>query len=192
MVSSGNDAIDTNSAMYLNGGQVYACGLSNPEGAFDIDNNKFEVNGGIMIGLGSVNAQPTGGSQNTLIIAPTTDDTLKNLEIKDEDGNTVFTYEFADYNVAVKTEKTGEAGDGVSENIDEAGNTNRAFRGGMNGGTPNVFISSDALVSGETYEVFVNGTSQGTVTINSVTTTLGNVATMGGFGGGQKEQWFTK
>lgn len=64
--SSGNDAIDSNGTMNLNGGIVVASGTSNPEGAFDCDNNAFSITGGVIIGTGGSSSTPTSTTQKYL------------------------------------------------------------------------------------------------------------------------------
>lgn len=66
--ASNNDAIDSNSAsssngIVVNGGIIVATSTSSPEEAFDCDNAKFILNGGVLIGTGG--SQGGGGGTST-------------------------------------------------------------------------------------------------------------------------------
>lgn len=60
--SRGNDAIDSNGTMYMNGGLLVAVGQMAPEGAFDCDQNTFAVTGGTLIGVGGHHSTPTSSA----------------------------------------------------------------------------------------------------------------------------------
>ena len=66
-ISSTNDGIDSNGSLIISGGQVVSSGTRAPEMAFDTDNTPFELNGGIVIGLGSSLISPTAYTQNVLL-----------------------------------------------------------------------------------------------------------------------------
>ncbi|MDE5757365.1 MAG: carbohydrate-binding domain-containing protein, partial [Allobaculum sp.] len=67
IVSAQNDGIDSNGALTIEGGTVYATGLNNPEGAFDVDNTAFTIKGGTVVGLSASATKPTEVAQNTIM-----------------------------------------------------------------------------------------------------------------------------
>ena len=60
--SRGNDAIDSNGTMYMNGGLLVAVGQMAPEGGFDCDQNTFAITGGTLIGIGGHHSTPTSSA----------------------------------------------------------------------------------------------------------------------------------
>ena len=58
----GNDAIDSNGTITINGGQVLSCGATSPEEGFDCDQNTFLINGGVLVGLGGSTSTPSSSS----------------------------------------------------------------------------------------------------------------------------------
>ena len=60
--SRGNDAIDSNGTMYMNGGLLVAVGQMAPEGAFDCDQNTFAITGGTLIGVGGHHSTPSSSA----------------------------------------------------------------------------------------------------------------------------------
>ena len=60
--ASGNDAIDSNGTITINGGQVLSCGATSPEEGFDCDQNTFLINGGVLVGLGGSTSTPSSSS----------------------------------------------------------------------------------------------------------------------------------
>lgn len=89
IVSSQNDGIDSNGTLTIDGGTVYATGLKTPEGAFDVDNTPFIINGGTIVGLSATATKPTDAAQNTIMINVT--QAFSKLELK-QGGKTVLTY----------------------------------------------------------------------------------------------------
>lgn len=70
--SSGNDAIDSNGNLYINGGIVVALTATTPECAFDCDQNTFAITGGLIAGIGTNNySVPTASacSQSTIVLS---------------------------------------------------------------------------------------------------------------------------
>lgn len=60
--STGNDAIDSNGDMAINGGLIVASGTTAPEEGFDCDQNNFAIRGGVMAGTGGASSSPTAAS----------------------------------------------------------------------------------------------------------------------------------
>ncbi|MDD4394884.1 MAG: hypothetical protein PHQ33_03245, partial [Bacteroidales bacterium] len=65
--SSGNDGIDCNGQMYINGGLSISAGSAAPEEGFDCDQNTFQISGGIIVGTGGATSNPTSGSTQKAI-----------------------------------------------------------------------------------------------------------------------------
>lgn len=66
--STNNDAIDSNGTLTISGGNVIASGTIAPEDGFDCDQNTFNINGGVVIGLGGGTSLPsTTSTQPSLI-----------------------------------------------------------------------------------------------------------------------------
>lgn len=82
--SSRNDAIDANgpSGITINDGEVWGYGVSVPECAFDSDMNPFNINGGTVVGFGSVNfTTPSDNSVQNVIVLGTSGYSGKTLEV---------------------------------------------------------------------------------------------------------------
>lgn len=60
--STGNDAIDSNGPMAINGGTIVASGTTAPEEGFDCDQNTFAIRGGTLVGTGGASSTPTSSS----------------------------------------------------------------------------------------------------------------------------------
>jgi hypothetical protein len=60
--STGNDAIDSNGTLGINGGTIIASGTTAPEEGFDCDQNNFAIRGGTMVGTGGASSSPTAAS----------------------------------------------------------------------------------------------------------------------------------
>jgi hypothetical protein len=96
VVSSANDAIDSNGYMTITGGVIVAHGTVVPEGAFDCDQNTFTVTGGLFIGLAGDTSNPTASvsTQNSVILRHLNATGL--LVIKDSSGNVAFASQIPD------------------------------------------------------------------------------------------------
>ena len=66
--------------------------LLSPEEGFDCDNNKFVINGGIMIGTGGATSNPTSATQPYSAVSSVTVTSGKYLSVKDSSGNVLFSY----------------------------------------------------------------------------------------------------
>lgn len=60
--SMGNDAIDSNGTLDINGGLIIASGTTSPEEGFDCDQSRFTITGGILIGTGGASSSPTANT----------------------------------------------------------------------------------------------------------------------------------
>ncbi len=92
--STGNDGIDSNGTLTVNGGFTIAIGTSSPEGGIDCDENTFTITGGILLGIGGDTSTPTSSvcTQPSLIYSGSISGDLL-LHISSSDGEGVLTYE---------------------------------------------------------------------------------------------------
>jgi hypothetical protein len=92
VLSSANDAIDSNGTLTIAGGIIVAIGTGGPEGPFDCDMNTFAVTGGTLIGLGGMTSGPTAAScaQNVLIAGGYAKGSV--FAIKDNAGATILSW----------------------------------------------------------------------------------------------------
>jgi hypothetical protein len=86
--SSGNDAIDSNGTMSINGGLIIASGTTAPEEGFDCDQNTFSITGGIMVGTGGASSTPTAANCTQRAVLYTTNGTAGTIiQVKSSAGN---------------------------------------------------------------------------------------------------------
>ena len=90
--ATNNDGIDSNGTITVNGGIALSSGSSAPEEGFDCDQNKFVINGGIMIGTGGATSNPTSATQPYSAVSSVTVTSGKYLSVKDSSGNVLFSY----------------------------------------------------------------------------------------------------
>lgn len=89
IVSSGNDAIDSNGDLNLEGGTIYATALSPAEGAFDTDNTPFVISAGTIAAISNTASLPTQCDQNTVLI--TAPKAFSKVELR-QDGKTLLSW----------------------------------------------------------------------------------------------------
>ena len=178
--SRGNDAIDSNGTITINGGLIVAAGQQAPEGSFDCDNNTFKITGGTVVGIGGHLSNPTASActQRSLVYSGITNGTA--LQIVDSNGNALLTYQ-------VPTYSGGPGGGGP---------------GGPGGGGPGggegltlLFTSADlqegnitvkqggTISGGEEFYGYYTGASYSGETTSQDVTISGMVTTFGGGGG---------
>ncbi len=95
--SRGNDAIDSNGTMYMNGGLLVAVGQMAPEGAFDCDQNTFAITGGTLIGVGGHHSTPSSSActQRVLVYNGITNGTA--VRIVNENNEDLMTFQMPTY-----------------------------------------------------------------------------------------------
>lgn len=86
--ASGNDCIDSNGKLLIEGGNIQATALTIPECPFDTDDDTFKISGGTIVGVGATVTKPTDADQNTILAAV---DSFTKLELK-QDGKTLISY----------------------------------------------------------------------------------------------------
>lgn len=89
--SMGNDGIDCNGTMQLNGGTVVSSGTTAPEEGFDCDMNTFAVTGGTLVGTGGGSSTPTAASctQRSVLYTTTTAASGTIIQVKSASTNIV-------------------------------------------------------------------------------------------------------
>lgn len=95
--SRGNDAIDSNGTLTVNGGLLVAVGQTAPEGAFDCDQNTFKITGGTIIGVGGHHSTPTSSvcTQRALVYNGITNGTA--VRIVNENNEDLMTFQMPTY-----------------------------------------------------------------------------------------------
>lgn len=135
--STGNDAIDSNGPMAINGGTIVASGTTAPEEGFDCDQNTFAIRGGTLVGTGGASSTPTAASctQRSVLYGSTgTSGTV--VQVKSAGGNAL----------VYKVPRTYSGGGG-----------------GPGGGTASMtmLFSVPGLTNGVTYSIVTGGTATG-------------------------------
>lgn len=90
--ASNNDGIDSNGTITVNGGIALSSGSNAPEEGFDCDQNKFVINGGIMVGTGGATSNPTSAAQPFASVTSVTVSQGKYLTVKNSSGKVLFSY----------------------------------------------------------------------------------------------------
>ena len=90
--ATNNDGIDSNGTITINGGIALSSGTSSPEEGFDCDQNKFVINGGVMVGTGGATSNPTSATQPYSTVTSVSVTSGKYLSVKDSSGNVLFSY----------------------------------------------------------------------------------------------------
>ena len=90
--ATNNDGIDSNGTITVNGGITVSSGSSSPEEGFDCDQNKFVINGGVLIGTGGATSNPTSATQPYSTVTSVSVTSGKYLSVKDSSGMVLFSY----------------------------------------------------------------------------------------------------
>ena len=172
----GNDAIDSNGTITINGGFIIAAGTTAPEGSFDCDQNTFSINGGIVVGIGGHISNPTASACTQRVLVYNGIENGTALQIVDEAGNDLLTFQVPTYSGGGGGPGGGGPGGGgpgggglallfTSPDIQQ-GTITVKQGGSISGGEEFHGYYEDATYSG--------GTTSQNVTISGMVTTYGN------------------
>ena len=90
--ATNNDGIDSNGTITINGGVALSSGSSSPEEGFDCDQNKFVINGGVLIGTGGATSNPTSATQPYSTVTSVSVTSGKYIAVKNSEGTVFFSY----------------------------------------------------------------------------------------------------
>ncbi len=169
--SSGNDGIDSNGTLTIAGGLVVSSGTNSPEEGFDCDNNTFKITGGTAVGVGGASSMPTSNvcTQRVVLWGTSGFTNGQLVYVKSSDGAEVLTFKIPR---AYSSSMTL-----VFTSASLANGSYTIYKGGSVSGVSDFHgLYSGASSSG--------GTSAAIFTISSMVTTVGNVNTGPGGGGG--------
>lgn len=94
VISSENDALDSNGSFVVNGGEIYAIGSGDPETAFDCDMYPLIFNGGTIFGCGGSNTTtPSSESKSNVIMYYKSVAKGSTVIFSDKSGNVLGSYE---------------------------------------------------------------------------------------------------
>ncbi len=169
--SSGNDGVDSNGTLTIAGGLIVSSGTNSPEEGFDCDNNTFKITGGTAVGVGGSTSSPTSSvcTQRVVLWGTSGFTSGQLVYVKSSDGAEVLTFKIPrTYSSTMTLVFTSSSLVNGSYTIYKGGSASDGsdFHG----------LYSGANSSG--------GTSATTFTISSMVTTVGNVNTGPGGGGG--------
>lgn len=88
--ATNNDGIDSNGTITINGGIALSSGTSSPEEGFDCDQNKFVINGGVMVGTGGATSNPTSATQPYSSVTSVSVTSGKYIAVKNSEGTVLF------------------------------------------------------------------------------------------------------
>jgi len=167
--STTNDAIDSNGTMTFNGGTIIGSGASQPEDAFDCDNNTFLINGGTIVGMGGGTTSPsTSGKQPTILYGGSgSQNTLVSLSASD--GSLILAWTLPRTLQSMTLFIS-------SPSISSGSSYTLASGGTISGGTAFHGLYTSGTLSG--------ASTLQSVSVSSMVTTVGNVSTGMGGGGG--------
>ncbi|NDV46755.1 carbohydrate-binding domain-containing protein [Paludibacter sp. 221] len=170
--SSANDAIDSNGTLTIAGGVVVACGATQPEAAFDCDQNRFSITGGTIVGIGGDTSTPTSSycSQPSLVYKTST--SINTIAINNSStGANVLVFEFPrTYSSMTMLFSSPSL------------QTSTAYSILINGTITSTESAFHGLYANATY---TNGTSANTFTTGSSSGSVTSVGTNGIGGGGR-------
>ena len=99
-ISSTNDAIDSNGLLQINDGIIYAIGVTTPEAAFDCDNEKIVINGGTLLGLGTMNSEVSSDSQKSISISLNNEENIETVKVINSNNDIIFECTLDEYTSA--------------------------------------------------------------------------------------------
>lgn len=149
VVATNNDGLDSNGNLYLNGGYVRAFGASAPECGIDANEESgYTVifKGGTMIAVGGGNSTPSN-SETTQPFISGSGQAAARTEISLKNGDTVL----ATFTVPANYKSSGSQGGGSGPGGRPGG------PGGMGGSS--ILITCEGLTSGSSYTLVNNGSS---------------------------------
>ena len=174
--SRGNDAIDSNGTMYMNGGLLIAIGQMAPEGGFDCDQNTFAITGGTLIGIGGHHSTPTSSActQRALVYNGITNGTA--VRIVNENNEDLMTFQMPTY--------SGNGGGGGGWPPGGGGDSISLLFSSANLQQGTITVKQGGTISGgeEFHGYFIGAEYTGSTTDQNVTIS-GMVTTYGGGGG---------
>ncbi len=142
-MATGNDAIDSNGTLKINGGMIFVSGANTPESGFDCDkSSNFTLTGGVLIGIGGANTTPSTSltTQGTIIYSGSVS-TNQLFTITDTNGNQILSF--------VNPRTSSSSG---------GGNRPGGGPGGQGGGGTSILISAPELIKGNSYNIYTDGT----------------------------------
>ena len=152
-MATGNDAIDSNGTLIINGGTIFVSGANAPEGGFDCDmSSNFTITGGILIGIGGSNTTPsTNNTKQATLIYSATLNTNQLFTITDSNGNHIISFENP------RTASSGGGSTPPGGGGRPGGGGGRPGDSGGAGGT-SILISTPEFVKGNSYKIYTDGT----------------------------------
>lgn len=180
----GNDAIDSNGTITINGGLIVAAGTTAPEGSFDCDQNTFSINGGFVVGIGGHISNPTSSACTQRVLVYNGIENGTAVQIVDSEGNDLLTFQ-------VPTYSGGPGGGGPGGGGPGGGGPGGGGPGG-GGGLALLFTSAEleqgnitvkqggSISGGEEFHGYYIGatysgeTTSQDITISGMVTTYGN------------------
>ena len=165
VIATSNDGLDSNGNLYINGGVIMAFGATSPECGLDANEEEgytVVFKGGYILAVGGRNSVPSSSSGSTQPYVSVSGSVTGGSNISVGTGtNNYYTFTVPeDY-----TTSSGGNGPG-------GGNGGWGPGGGMGGSSLNIMISTPELVSGQSYTV-KNGTSSSTATARTTGSSSG-------------------
>ncbi len=159
VVASNNDGLDSNGNMYINGGYIMAFGTKEPECGIDANEEggySVYFKGGTLLAVGGGNSVPSSSESTQPYVSGTMSVTASS-EISLKSGNTVL----ATFTVPSTYSSSGNGGFGTRAWGGPGGGGNAGPGGGSSSGS--VLISCAGLTSGSSYTI-TSGSSTSSVT----------------------------
>ncbi len=146
--SMGNDAIDSNGTMDINGGTIIASGTTSPEGGIDCDQSRFTITGGTIVATGGDSSTPTANTCTQYALLYTGSASSNTVLHISSSAGDVLVYRFP----RAYTSTSGGGGGGGGGMGGGMGNNNRSMV---------MLFSIPGLVQGTQYTIKTGGTITG-------------------------------